>query len=69
MRRHAKGMSKYTSTRSRRFLVICVVAIVVVFAIAATAISKQASGFGKRASEFGCDASALAVLFFSGSTL
>jgi hypothetical protein len=43
MRKHAKGISKNTSTQTRRFHVICVVGIVIVFAIAATAISMQAS--------------------------
>lgn len=50
MRKHAKVMSKNTSTRTRRFHVICVVGIVIVFAIAATAISMQA---GKGESESG----------------
>jgi len=43
MRKHAKGMSTSASMRTRRFQVIGVLVIVIVFAIAATAISMQAS--------------------------
>lgn len=43
MRKHAKGMNTSASMRTRRFQVIGVLAVVIVFAIAATAISMQAS--------------------------
>ena len=43
MRKHAKGMRPDTSMRTRRFRVAAVIAVVIVFAIAATAISMQAS--------------------------
>lgn len=43
MRKHAKGMRQDTFNLTRRFRVICVVGIVIAFAIAATAISMQAS--------------------------
>jgi hypothetical protein len=43
MRKHAKRIMSGTSMQTRRFQVIGVVAVVTIFAIAATAISMQAS--------------------------
>ncbi|MBC8031050.1 MAG: hypothetical protein H7Z16_13130 [Pyrinomonadaceae bacterium] len=43
MRKHAKGMRTDASLRTRRFQIIGVVAVVIIFAVAATAISMQAS--------------------------